>query len=1332
VLPINLGAPKYPMKVALLQSSLHRRWLIALFAWAAPLSPAAWGTPLTIVAQPLGQTATAGSKVTFAVSATGAEPLKYHWTVNGADLGNINYNPTFSIADVQKSDEATYQVKVTDRDGLHSVVSDPATLNVVDAAPTITQPLRSETFYRGSFATIVVEAIGTAPRIYHWFKNSEEIASGIWPQIQFDRLKQTDAGVYTVVVTNSLGSATSVGTIAVNLAPPFAGGSGTPTDPYQISTAAQLEGIRTMLTKSYTLVSDIDLSGATFRPLGSPLRPFEGNFEGNGHSIQNWTYIDPTAQQEIGFFSVIAASGKVSNLRMTNCNIEAGAAGILAGVNYGKIENCSTTGSVKGQTAGGLAAANAYELYVGPPDRGWIIACHSDTLISDNGSTEGPGEHGGLVAHNESRIQDCYATGTVLAPQPRWAPAGGLVGVNNGPIDRSFATGVVVGSSRVGGLVGYSQATINACSASGAVSGADQLGALVGASYAMISNSYATGGVSGNLKVGGLVGYLEMYGMVGESYSTGLVFGDVNIGGLVGSLDGVSAVVNSYWNTDLSGQTSSAGGLGKTTAEMNAQSAYPAWNFQNVWTILPGQFPTLRPSAPLVPFIITRPSYLQIALNRPLVLSVEVSGSPPFTYQWKHAGSDIPDAVGPSLAIASAAYSDGGEYTVVVSNVAGTDVSDSFYVGVHTPTNLGPPVLTAQPQNLIVREGDPAGFSTDIDYTVTSTYQWYFNGAAVLLVGDTHGMITQAVDGRSLTIRSAAAENQGTYYVVATNSEGSTTSASATLTVIPEGFPEITAQPEGTGVISGDTLTLSGTATGNPPLTYQWRRNGIDLTGATSPTLTLTNVNVALAGAYTLVVTSPQGSLISAVATVSVQPPVIGTLSPQGITAGSGDFNLTVSGDFFRVGAMVRWNGVGRFTTYLDSATLGAAIPASDVAAAASISTNLVTVQSVSGDISSAKALTVLPMADVPFKSDTTVVDSTVTVSTANVGSSAMVTATLQNNTLGSGDAAITVANYSASPVPAPSFDVGGGYVDVQATGVDVSDTVATSFYYPSTVTGSTEVDLELRYYNGSTWQPVLSGGGATPSKNTTDNLDGTVSGGRFSVVFDNTSTPKITELTGTVFTATINRDTVPPTVQSITPSVSLLLPADHTMRAVTMSVIATDNRDPHPLSRILAVTSNEPVVGKRAGQTDPDWQITGDLTVSLRAERSNVGEGRIYTITIVTSDYSGNVVTNTATVVVPKDKDADRDPPRITNQPVDQKILLGSNVVLSAGVAPALPVTYQWRFNDVVIPSATEDTLTVPGVTMAQAGQYRVTITNRVGSTTSRVAKVVVIPHGP
>ena len=97
-----------------------------------------------------------------------------------------------------------------------------------------------------------------------------------------------------------------------------------------------------------------------------------------------------------------------------------------------------------------------------------------------------------------------------------------------------------------------------------------------------------------------------------------------------------------------------------------------------------------------------------------------------------------------------------------------------------------------------------------------------------------------------------------------------------------------------------------------------------------------------------------------------------------------------------------------------------------------------------------------------------------------------------------------------------------------------------------------------------------------------------------------------------------------------------MLWPPNGQMVPVTVSVQATDDRDAAPVSRIVAVTSNQPVSGTFSGDRTPDWEITGPLTVNLRAERTPKIGDRLYTITIECRDAAGNAATRNVTVTVP------------------------------------------------------------------------------------------------
>lgn len=115
--------------------------------------------------------------------------------------------------------------------------------------------------------------------------------------------------------------------------------------------------------------------------------------------------------------------------------------------------------------------------------------------------------------------------------------------------------------------------------------------------------------------------------------------------------------------------------------------------------------------------------------------------------------------------------------------------------------------------------------------------------------------------------------------------------------------------------------------------------------------------------------------------------------------------------------------------------------------------------------------------------------------------------------------------------------------------------------------------------------------------------------------------------------------DTTPPTITSISASPNVLWPPNHKMVDVTITTRCIDICDPHPICRIVGVTSNEPENGLGDGDTAPDWEITGDLTLKLRAERAGGGDGRVYTIAVQCTDRSGNTTIATVDVTVPHDK---------------------------------------------------------------------------------------------
>lgn len=114
--------------------------------------------------------------------------------------------------------------------------------------------------------------------------------------------------------------------------------------------------------------------------------------------------------------------------------------------------------------------------------------------------------------------------------------------------------------------------------------------------------------------------------------------------------------------------------------------------------------------------------------------------------------------------------------------------------------------------------------------------------------------------------------------------------------------------------------------------------------------------------------------------------------------------------------------------------------------------------------------------------------------------------------------------------------------------------------------------------------------------------------------------------------------DTVAPVITSVVPSPATLWPPNHKMKPVNVAVVASDACG-EVTTRVVQVTSNEPVEGDGDGNTSPDWLVSEDGELQLRAERSGGGSGRIYTVTVEATDEAGNTTTATTEVTVPHSK---------------------------------------------------------------------------------------------
>ena len=242
--------------------------------------------------------------------------------------------------------------------------------------------------------------------------------------------------------------------------------------------------------------------------------------------------------------------------------------GGLVGTNHGSVRYSYVTGSVTGSVAG-------------ERDVGGLVGSNYDTVRNSHATNNVTGEWnvGGLVGSNYGPVSNSYSTGSMTGNYY----VGGLVGVNEDIVSDSLSTGNVSGNYYVGGLMGSNSGTVTTSYSTGGVTGSSIVSSMVGINGCdgIISNSYCTGGAAGNYYVGGLAGV--NFGTVSNSYSRAAVAGNRYVGGLLGVNWGGTAT-SSFWDTETSGQATSAGGTGKATMEMQDITTFlgAAWDIYSV------------------------------------------------------------------------------------------------------------------------------------------------------------------------------------------------------------------------------------------------------------------------------------------------------------------------------------------------------------------------------------------------------------------------------------------------------------------------------------------------------------------------------------------------------------------------------------------------------------------------------------------------------------------------------------------------------------------------------------------------------------------------------
>jgi len=313
-------------------------------------------------------------------------------------------------------------------------------------------------------------------------------------------------------------------------------------------------------------------------------------------------------------------------------------------------------------------------------------------------------------------------------------------------------------------------------------------------------------------------------------------------------------------------------------------------------------------AAVVAPAVTVQPAAQTVTAPDAASFSVTATGTSP-SYQWQRSSdggatfANIASATAATYSTgATSAAMNGERYRVVVGNSAGSVTSSAAVLTV----NLAPEAaaFTTQPADQSVTAGSAAAFTVVATGTPTPTLQWQRSTDG----GSTYANVGGATGSSFNTGATTLSQNGERYRAVATNSAGSATSNSATLTVNPAPqAPAITTQPTAQTVAAPATATFTAAASGVPTPTWQWQVSTdggatfANVTGATSQSYTTPATSGADNGKrYRAVATNSAGSATTSAATLTV---TVAGANWQGALRLASPLGYTVSGARVAAGA---------------------------------------------------------------------------------------------------------------------------------------------------------------------------------------------------------------------------------------------------------------------------------------------------------------------------------------------------------------------------------------------------------------------------------------------
>ena len=757
------------------------------------------------------------------------------------------------------------------------------------------------------------------------------------------------------------------------------------------------------------------------------------------------------------------------------------------------------------------------------------------------------------------------------------------------------------------------------------------------------------------------------------------------------------------------------------------------------------------------PVISTQPRDTAVVAGVAGAFSVSATpvGGGALTYQWKKDGVDVSTGSGgttETYVTGATSLSDTGSYSVVVaSTLNGTTISTTSEAGILRVN--APPGISSQPADTTMAAGATGtafavAVSDNGSSSGTLSYKWKKNGIAVPSGGAS----------ATYSISSAALSDTGSYTVEVTRTLGGTTTSTESEAGIlrVNGAPAISLQPRDTTVVAGvaGTFLVGATSVGGGALSYQWRKNGIDIIGAASASYSTMGATLADTGAYSVVVTSTLNGTTSSTTSgtgmlrVNTAPVITSQPRDTTVAAGSG-----TGAAFSAAAAVDNGSSAGAFSYQwkkngVDVPTGGTSATFT-IASAAITDTGSYTVVvtrtlngTTTSTTSSAARLTVnAGPAISAHPGDTTIVAGSVgvfTVSAAPVGGGALSYQWKKNGadvTTGTGG---TTATYVTTPTTLA--DTGSYSVVVTST---LNGTTASSTSQPAVL----RVNLAPAISAHPRDTTVAAGGGTGTALTVAVAGNGS-STGTLSYQWrkNGADVPSGgTSATYTIASAAI-ADTGSYTVvvtRTLNGTTTSTTSSAGRVRVNAGPAIGAQPRDTTVVAGVAGTfsVSATPVGGGTLGY---QWKkdgvdIAGATTASYSTAATSLADTGAYSV-VVTSTLDGTTTSTTSSAANLRVNTA----PVITTQPAaTQTIVVGQNATMTVAAAPgagtsAGTLSYQWRKNGENLVSggtvggATSATLTITGLVAGDSGSYTVVITRALNGTTTSVTSNVSLLAAP